>query len=45
MKKVRDLLQKYKTDADIYEQLTKLKDQAIETERPTSRRRAWKPKP
>jgi pSer/pThr/pTyr-binding forkhead associated (FHA) protein len=30
MKKVRDLLQKYKTDADIYERLTKLKDQAIE---------------
>jgi len=30
MKKVRDLLQKYKTDADIYERLSKLKDQAIE---------------
>jgi len=30
MKKVRELLQKYKTDADIYERLSKLKDQAIE---------------
>jgi len=30
MKKVRDLIQKYKTDADIYERLTKMKDQAIE---------------
>lgn len=30
MKKVRDLIQKYKTDADIYERLAKLKDQAIE---------------
>jgi len=30
MKKVRELLQKYKTDADIYERLGKLKDQAIE---------------
>jgi len=30
MKKVRELLQKYKTDADIYERLTKIKDQAVE---------------
>ena len=30
MMKVRELLVKYKTDADIYERLTKLKDQAIE---------------
>ena len=30
MKKVHELLLKYKTDADIYERLTKLKEQAIE---------------
>jgi hypothetical protein len=30
MKKIRDLLAKYKTDADIHERLAKLKDQAIE---------------
>ena len=30
MKKVHELMAKYKTDADIYERLSKLKDQAIE---------------
>lgn len=30
LKKIRDLLVKYKTDADVHERLAKLKDQAIE---------------
>ena len=33
LKKVRDLLSKYKTDADIHERLVKLKEQAVEDAR------------